>query len=250
MPLPKVNRPSFFVTLPVKKEKIECVPYMVSDDKLLLMAKESGKVAEIASTTQQIVKRCVVTPDVNVEKLSKSDINYIFMNLRAKSVGEEITMNWVCNNTVPDGSDETRACGHEFEMKINISDVKFNHDKHDLKSHDIKIGNGVGMKLGLPVYDYELNFDETDDDITNTIKMGYACLECVYETENVTPKNEIKLDEFLEWIMNEFPTEQFQKLEDYIETLPYFEINKKHKCEKCGFEHNFNISDEDVLNFF
>ena len=120
MPLPKLDVPLYQIKIPSTGKEITIRPFLVKEEKLLLIAAQSKDQAEIINTTKQIINNCIVDGDVNVETLPFFDIDYIFIALRAKSVGESIDINFTCNNVIEDGE----ACGSRFTAKIDITNCE------------------------------------------------------------------------------------------------------------------------------
>ena len=122
MPLPKLNTPTYELTLPSSNRKVKYRPFLVKEEKILLIAMESEDEKEMQNAVKQILKNCILTRGISVDKLAVFDIEYLFLNIRGKSVGEEIKLNVVC----PD-DDVT-----EVEVAVNVEDVKIQKsDKHD-----------------------------------------------------------------------------------------------------------------------
>ena len=114
MPLPKINTPTYDLTLPSTGKKIKYRPFLVREEKILIMAMESESMTEITNAIIQIIGDCILTKDVKVESLATFDIEYLFLNVRAKSVGETVEVNITC----PDDGET------QVEMEINVDDIK------------------------------------------------------------------------------------------------------------------------------
>jgi hypothetical protein len=135
MALPELILPIYELTIPSSGKQIKVRPFVVKEEKILLMASESNDDLEIINTTIQTIKNCIVEGDVNVEKLPFFDIDYLFIALRAKSIGETVDMTFICNNQIEDES----ICGNKFEAPIDIGKVTVIKD--DSISNEIKLSN-------------------------------------------------------------------------------------------------------------
>ena len=138
MPLPKLNTPTYELTLPSSNRKVKYRPFLVKEEKILLIAMETEDEKEMQNAVKQILKNCILTRGISVDKLAVFDIEYLFLNIRGKSVGEEITLNIVC----PD--DETT----EVEVAVNVEDVKI--QKSDKHNTVIQLNDKVGIVMKYP----------------------------------------------------------------------------------------------------
>ena len=149
MPLPKINTPTYELTLPSNNKKVRYRPFLVREEKILVLAMESGDQKQITDAIVEIINDCLLTKNVDVSKLPTFDIEYLFLNVRSKSVGETVEVNVTC----PDDGKTT------VETSINIDDIKVKKDKgHKMI---IKLDDKYSMKLKYPSIDQfiENNFD-------------------------------------------------------------------------------------------
>ena len=149
MPLPKINTPTHELTLPSNNKKVRYRPFLVREEKILVLAMESGDQKQITDAIVEIISDCLITKNVDVSKLPTFDIEYLFLNVRSKSVGETVEVNVTC----PDDGKTT------VETSINIDDIKVKKDKgHKLI---VKLDDQYSMKLKYPSIDQfiENNFD-------------------------------------------------------------------------------------------
>ena len=138
MALPKIELPIYDLTIPSTEKVIQIRPFKVKEEKLLLIASESNDPDEMINATKQVVNNCIVSEKIDIEKLTFFDIDYIFIALRAKSVGDKIEMKYTCNAIDQEG----KSCGGTFDAEIDISNVKV------IKSDDMKIDMGnIHMKM-------------------------------------------------------------------------------------------------------
>ena len=210
MPLPKLNTPTYELTLPSSNRKVKYRPFLVKEEKILLIAMESEDEKEMQNAVKQILKNCILTRGISVDKLAVFDIEYLFLNIRGKSVGEEIKLNVVC----PD-DDVT-----EVEVAVNVEDVKIQKsDKHDPV---IQLTDQVGIVMKYPSMEMFVKNNITGDNtqkVDTIFDMTIDCISQVVEGEDVLEAKSFSKKEMLEFVET-FDTQQFQKIQDFFETMP------------------------------
>ena len=211
MPLPKISTPTYELALPSTGKKIKYRPFLVKEEKILIMALESENMKQITDAIVQILKDCIITRGVKVQALSTFDIEYLFFNIRAKSVGETVEVNVTC----PDDGDT------KVQMEIDIDSIKVQKDK----SHKsiIKIDDNISMKLKYPSLQefVENNFEVTDtqSNVDQSLKMITSCIDIIYNEEeswNASDSTQKELEEFIE----QLNTKQFKEVENFFTTMP------------------------------
>ena len=210
MPLPKIATPTYELELPSTGKTIRYRPFLVKEEKVLLIALESEDTKQITNAIRAVIKNCIATKGVKVETLPTFDIEYLFLNIRGKSVGEEIEVNLIC----PD--DEVT----EVKTKINIDDIKI--QKNDEHTNVIKIDENIMMEMKYPSLDEFIknNFDFNEkNQMDQSFELIGSCIEKIYTEEEVwvtadCTKKEV--NEFLE-SMN---SSQFKDIETFFETMP------------------------------
>lgn len=239
MALPRIDAPTHQVTLPVSKKTISFRPFLVKEQKILLMAMESNDKKTIENNVHQILQNCILD-DIDLENLPLVDIEYFFLQLRARSAGEIVDSKYKCENVV-DG----KQCGNIMKTSFNILDLQVEFPK-DIED-DIKLTNGIGIKLKYPTFKVTKNMKPEESVTTSAFELLVECIDFIYDKDNVyyaseTPKSELM--EFLESLTKS----QFEKIEKFIQDMP--KMNKKIdiKCSKCGFEHHLDI--EGLESFF
>jgi len=210
MPLPKIATPTYELELPSTGQNISYRPFLVKEEKVLVIALESEDNKQITTAIKAVLKNCILTKGIKVELLPTFDIEFLFLNIRGKSVGEELEVNIIC----PDDGET------EVPVTINLDDIEIKKDeKHTNK---IKLDNTIMMEMKYPSLDQFIknNFDFNDknamdqsfDLIATSIDKIYTEDE-VWATADCT-KKEVK--EFLE-SMN---SSQFKEIESFFETMP------------------------------
>ena len=143
--LPKIDMPVYEIKIPSNGQSITVRPFTVKEEKLLLMALESDDDLEIVNTTKQIINNCIVSEKIDVNTLPFFDVDYLFIALRAKSIGEKVDIKYTCKNVV-DG----QICGASFNAEIDVSNVKIVKDETVPNVIDLK--NNVKVKMALALY--------------------------------------------------------------------------------------------------
>lgn len=235
MELPKIDLPIYELKLPSDGRTVRVRPFLVKEEKLLLIAVESQDQSTIIQTTKQIINNCLIDNDVNVEKLPFFDVDYLFIALRAKSVGETVSVNFICN-MYTDGA----KCGTMFPVDIDIS--KCEVIKKDGISNVVKITDKVALKMRYPGYEVMKRFNESEDSFTKKIKIMAASIDQIVEGDRVMSYKDFSREQ-LEQYIETFTEEQYKKLEEYVDNFPSFVILAEGTCPKCKFEHKLRYSD-------
>ena len=211
MPLPKINTPTFELVLPSTGKKIKYRPFLVREEKILIMAMESNNTNQITDAIVQIMNDCIITRGIKVEKLSTFDIEYLFLNVRAKSVGETVEVNVTC----PDDGETS------VQMEIDIDSIKVQKNKGHRNT--IKLDKDLSMKLRYPSLDQfvESNFDadEEGSNVSQSLSMITSCIDMIYNQEeswNASDSTQKELEEFIE----QLNTKQFKQIEKFFTTMP------------------------------
>lgn len=200
------------------------------------MAVEADDEQEIINTTLQVIKNCIVEGDVNVDRLPFFDIDYLFIALRAKSIGETVDMAFVCNNVVEDN----RKCNHKFEAGIDIA--KVNIIKDDSISSDIKLTSTISLKLKYPPYSVMRMLKNDDNIIERKVKIIINCIDYVIDKDKVLSSKDYSKEE-LRTFVEGMTEEQFNMIDPFINNFPSFSVELQKECGKCGFLHQIEYTD-------
>ena len=242
MPLPKINTPTYDLTLPSTGKKIKYRPFLVREEKILIMALETEDMAQITNAVIEILDECILTKGVSVTKLATFDIEYLFLNVRSKSVGETVEVNVTC----PD--DEKTS----VQMEINIDSIKV----QKVRGHKniIKLDDQYSMKLKYPSMTefVESNFESGNDggegsDIDKSLSMITSCIEMIYDNEeswDASDSSQQELEEFIE----QLNSKQFKSIEKFFETMPKLSHKVKVTNPKTGVESQVVL--EGLASFF
>ena len=240
MPLPKINTPTHELVLPSNGKKIKYRPFLVREEKILVMAMESEDMKQITTAIVDILNNCILTRGVKVEKLSTFDIEYLFLNVRSKSVGETVEVNVTC----PDDGET------QVQMEIDIDSIKVQKDKNH--TNIVKLDDNLSMKLKYPSMNefIENNFDATDtsrSEVSQSLDMITSCIDMIYNEEeswSSTDSTKKELSEFIE----QLNTKQFKDVEKFFTTMPKLSHTVKVKNPKTGVENKVVL--EGLASFF
>ena len=226
MPLPKVNTPTYELVLPSTNKKIKYRPFLVREEKILIMALETEDVKQITSSVIEILNACILTRGIKIEKLATFDLEYLFLNVRAKSVGESIDVNVTC----PDDNKTT------VEVKVDIDSIKIIKSKNHKDT--VKLDDTLSLKLNYPSIEQfiENNFESSKGgEVTNTLDMITSCIDMIYSDEeswNASETSKKDLEEFIE----QLNTKQFRVIEGFFDTMPKLSHSIKVKNPKTNVE--------------
>jgi len=227
MPLPKINTPTYELTLPSTGKKIKYRPFLVREEKILIMAMESEDMKDITNSIVQILSDCILTENVKVESLATFDIEYLFLNVRARSVGETVDVNITC----PDDGET------QVEMTIDIDSIKIQKTRGH--KNIIKLDDNLSMKLRYPSLDQfvENNFEtgQVVSEIGQSLSMITSCIDMIYneeETWEAADFSKKELDEFVE----QMNTKQFKQIEKFFTTMPKLSHTIAVKNPNTGVE--------------
>jgi hypothetical protein len=225
MALPKLNVPVYEAILPSTEKVIKYRPFLVKEEKILLTALEADDSKALSSAVKQIVNNCV-QGELDVDTLSTFDIEYLFLRLRAKSVGEKVTVGlrpWGCPNN------EGKLCENSTSIEINLEEVKV--DKSTASSPKIMLDDKIGIKMKYPDID-AVNIIGTSSEAAG-MDVIRGCVDMIftkeetYERDSFTDK---ELDEFIDSLNSQ----QFKLIKDFFDNMPVLTHTVKYKCETCG----------------
>ena len=233
MSLPKLNVPVYETVLPSTEKVIKYRPFLVKEEKVLLTAMEDGKTETIMNAVKQVLKNCIQSK-INLDKLPTFDLEFLFLRLRAKSVGEEVTIGlkpWGC----PQNNGE--LCDKTTEVKVNLEEVKVIKDeKHTSK---IMLDDNVGIKMRYP--DNSKIDSDMGDNFETGMKMVKDSIDMIFTSEETHERDTISEKELEEFI-DSLNTEQFGRIKEFFDTMPQLKHTAKYTCSTCGEEKETTIT--------
>ena len=229
MALPKLDTPTYTLDLPSTGEKIKYSPFLVKEQKLLMMAQEGGDEKDLIEIISSIISSCTFN-NVKVNQVPLFDIEYIFLKLRSKSVGEETELGFKCLK---------EDCDGVTPVKVNIDEIKVNKsEKHTRK---ILITDEIGVMMSYP----SLNTNGVIEE--DGMKIVKECIEMIFTNDETHERDQIdskELDDFLE----SMDTKQFGKIKEFFETMPRLQHDLNFSCVKCGEERKVTL--QGIDSFF
>lgn len=240
MPLPKVNTPTYELVLPSSGKKIKYRPFLVREEKILIMALETEDTKQITQSVIDILSSCILTKGVVIEKLATFDIEYLFLNVRSKSVGEKVELNVTC----PDDGKTS------VPVTIDIDSIKIKKDKNH--KNTIKLDDSLSLKLKYPSMEQFIssNFEtaeENGNEIRTTLDMITSCIDMIYNEEeswNASESTKKELEDFID----QLNTKQFKLIEDFFATMPKLTHTIKVKNPETNVESTVRL--EGLASFF
>tara|TARA_B100001109_G_scaffold226832_1_gene201162 strand:- start:575 stop:1300 length:726 start_codon:yes stop_codon:yes gene_type:complete len=212
MPLPTIETPTYELKLPSSNKKIKYRPFLVKEEKILILALESRDENEITNAVTDLLKKCILTKGINVDSLPTFDIEYIFLNIRAKSIGEDIKMNITC----PDDG-ETKV-----PVTIYVDEIKVQKQKdHKI---DIVLDDKMTLRMKYPSLNQfvDNNFDTSDEpesEVQKTFKVVADCMDTVYTEEDAWDVKDYSPQERLDFV-EKLSSKQYKLIEKFFQTMP------------------------------
>ena len=238
MPLPKIATPTYSMVLPSTEKEINYRPFLVKEEKLLVLALETEDTKQITTAIKAVLKSCVLTKGIKVESLPTFDIEYLFLNIRGKSVGEEIEVNIIC----PD-DEETQV-----SVKIDLESIKV--QKNDDHKKQIKVDDNIMMEMRYPSLEQFIknNFDfEDKNSMDQSFELIATCIDKIFTEEEVWATGDFtkkEMNEFLE----QMNSSQFKEIEKFFDTMPKLSHTVKVKNPQTKVESEVVL--EGLASFF
>lgn len=233
MALPVIEINTFDLKVPSTGKTIEFRPYTVKEEKGLLVANESKDPKQMVRAARNLVKACV--PAIDVDKMTMFDFEYIFLQLRSKSVGETADMKIKCS-----------SCDHQNDVAINVDDVKIKNEvKQKMRVQLSK--DGVGIMLNYPSFKMAENMVGKGTASENIVDMIVACTEAIYDKDTVYPAEEQTTQELVKFVES-IPSSKFKEIGELFNDMPTVALDVDFKCGKCGKDNHIEV--EGLSNFF
>ena len=236
MPLPTISTPTYELILPSSNRKIKYRPFLVKEEKILIIAMESQDTKQIARAVKDVLTKCILTKGIKVEKLSTFDIEYLFLNIRGKSVGESVEVLITC----PDDN-KTKV-----PVMINLDDIKIKKD--DDHSVDIPLDGKLSMRMKYPAMgEFIKNNFSTEMKVDDTFDMVVSCIEQVYSEDESWSAADCTKDEMQDFL-EQLDSNQFKKIEKFFETMP--RLSHTFKVTNPNTKVESDVTLEGLNSFF
>tara|TARA_S200000501_G_scaffold219079_1_gene205623 strand:+ start:4235 stop:4957 length:723 start_codon:yes stop_codon:yes gene_type:complete len=239
MPLPKISTPTYELVLPSTNKKVKYRPFLVKEEKILIMALESEDQKQITNAIKTVLADCILTRGIKVDKMATFDIEYLFLNVRGKSVGETVEVNVTC----PDDGKTT------VEMEIDIDSIKIQKDPNH--TNIIKLDNDLSIQMNYPSLNQfiETNFDlsDTKNQVDQSLYVIMSCINQVYNSEESWSAAECTKKELKDFVES-MNSKQFKEVETFFETMP--KLSHKVKVTNPETKVESDVVIEGLASFF
>ena len=245
MALPKIDVPVYETTLISSGKKVKFRPFLVKEQKLFLMAAQSDDEKETVDVVKQVLNNCIIT-DIDIESLPTFDLEYLFMKLRARSVGEVVNLKYNCNNTVKDDKGEDKVCGGLVKFDLNLLEIEpTRNEEHNNK---IEITDKLGIVMKYPTLGMVKSFYNLQSESIDTIMdVIVSCIDFIYDADQMYYAKDSTKEELMEFVDN-LQQDDLEKIQKFFTTMPKISKPLDFKCGKCGYEEKIVV--EGIQNFF
>jgi len=240
MALPMNSTPTYNLVIPSTKKTVKYRPFLVKEEKSILIAQQSEDIVVMVDTLKDVIRSCIIDK-IDPESLSTFDLEYIFTQIRGKSVGEIIELFFPCD--VDHGEQNDKA-----KVKISIDLTKIEVEFPEDHTNKIELFGDVGMIMKYPTIEIMTKLEKTDsDDLDNIFEIVADCIDLIYEGDKIHYAKETKKEELLEFLYN-LNSEQFIKVQNFFATLPRIKKEVEYNCPICGLHHKKVL--EGMQSFF
>lgn len=238
MPLPKISTPIYELELPSTGQTIQYRPFLVKEEKVLVIALESEDLKQITTSIKTVIKNCIITKNIKVENLPTFDIEYLFLNIRGKSIGEVLEVNVVC----PDDEETTT------KIKIDLDSIKVQKNKNH--TNKIKVDDSIMMEMKYPSLDQFIknNFDfKNENTMDQSFELIASCIDKIYTEDEVWTAADVTKKELIDFL-EQMNSTQFKEIESFFESMPKLSHKVKVKNPKTEVESEVIL--EGLASFF
>jgi hypothetical protein len=243
MALPKIDVPIFDVKLFSTDKKVKFRPFTVKEEKLFLIASESDDPQSAITTIKQVLNNCILD-DTDIDSLPLFDVEMLFLNLRARSIGEVVDLKYKCNNNIVEEDGREHKCGNEVGIEVNVlevlPEVGQNHSKK------IEINKKLGLVMKYPKMDIVVNMNDQEN-IDSVLQMIAGCIDYIYDENNLYYAKDSTKEELLEFLET-LQSKDLENIKQFFETMPKMKKTLDFKCGKCGYQEKIDV--EGIQNFF
>jgi hypothetical protein len=240
MALPMMSTPTYNLVIPSTKKSVKYRPFLVKEEKSILIAQQSEDIVVMVDTLKDVIRSCIIDK-VDPDSLSTFDLEYIFTQIRAKSVGEIIELFFPCDVDHGDQNDKAK-------VKISIDLTKIEVEFPAEHTNKIELFGDVGIMMKYPTIELMTKLEKTDqDDLDNIFDIVASCIDLIYEGDKIHYAKETKKEELLEFLYN-LNSEQFVKVQNFFATLPRIKKEVEYNCPICGLHHKKVL--EGMQSFF
>lgn len=244
MALPKIDTPVYETKLISTGKKVRFRPFLVKEQKLFLMASQSDDAKEVVNTIKQVLRNCILD-DVDIDLLPMFDLEHLFLQLRARSVGEVVNLKYNCNNDVPSLKDGTGTTKCNGVVKVDINLLEIEPIKGENHSTKIELSDKMGIVMKYPSFSV-LEKVQIDNE-ADLFQLVIACIDFIYDEDQLYYAKDTTVEELTEFVEN-MQQADVMKIQQFFATMPKLEKKFDFVCPKCGYKENISI--EGIQNFF
>jgi hypothetical protein len=236
--LPKLDVPIYSVNLISTGKPVRFRPFLVKEQKMFLMASESEDSNEMVNIIRQVLKNCVID-EIDIDSLPTFDLEYLFLNLRARSVEEVVDLRYKCNNVI-----DEKKCSGVVEFKLNLLQIEpTKNEKHKEK---IQITENLGICFKYPTFDMLQKYEKLSENEI-MIRILVDCIDYIYDKDQIYYSKDSSREELEEFIDN-LQQKDLEKFKEFFDTMPEIKKDVQFKCPKCSYEEDITI--KGIQNFF
>ena len=241
--LPKLDVPTYEVNLISTGKPIRFRPFLVKEQKLFLMASESDDPKETVQVIRQVLKNCIID-EIDVDSLPTFDLEWLFINLRARSVEEIVNLRYKCNNNVKDEEGKDVKCSGYVEFDVNLLDIE--PSKNPEHTNKIQITENLGVVLRYPTFEMVQKYEglKENDLMTNVL---VDCIDYIYDKEQMYYAKDSTRDELIEFV-DSLQQKDLEKIKLFFDTIPEVKKDVTFDCPKCKYKEEIAI--KGIQNFF
>ena len=241
--LPKLDVPIYELTLISTGKKIRFRPFLVKEQKLLLMVSQDEDNKETINIVKQILKNCIID-EINVDDLPTFDLEFLFLNLRARSVNEVVELKYRCNNFIKDEKGEDNQCGSVEKFEVKLLDIKpIKGENHNNK---IQLSEKMGVVMKYPTFEMVAKLDgKSEEEIL--MELLVECIDYVYDEDTIYKTKDLPKEEVIEFV-DSMQQKDLEKIQEFFETAPKIKHVINFGCKKCEYKEEITV--EGLQNFF
>lgn len=239
MALPMNTMPTFTLTVPSTGKSVRYRPFVVKEEKALMIAQQSEDPSVMIDTLKNVIKSCVQDP-IEVDALAVFDLEYIFTQIRGKSVGEIVDLMFSCDNDHGEQNEKAKS-----KVKVDLSTIEVTRDPNH--TNKIMLFGDCGVVMRYPNMNMIKQLDAGSDNIEDIFEVIVASIDCIFQGDDIYYAKEQNKEE-LQQFLNNLTSDQFKKVQTFFETMPKLTTTVEYKCPICGKEHKKVL--EGLQSFF
>ncbi len=242
--LPKIDVPVYETTLISTGKKVKFRPFLVKEQKLFLMAAQSDDAKEVISIIKQVINNCIIGK-VDIDSLPMFDLENLFIQLRARSVGEVVNLRYNCNNIVKGEDGQDKNCGALVKFDLNILEIQ--PEKNPEHTNKIELTKKLGIVMKYPTFEMIDKLNLQSGDMDKILDVVIGCIDYIYDENQMYYTKDTTKEEMVEFVEN-MQQADLEKMQKFFDTMPKFKKMVHFKCPKCKYEEDMVI--EGIQNFF